>query len=298
MGIIFRAWWSSIRQDEGLISWDALARELGDPAVQDAAMWRSGFQESWSNVVARSGLAACIQARSHILYPFSGGDVGTLLAMNPRAQGYVMLSNMPAFAPEGWHTRNSWLHNRTRLESATQQAAEIIRLSHSGGYQYGHLLRRFAAQHGAVLLLLAVVGSLRDVIVESVLPITEIGQSGVELHCRRGDAQIHRFWIRYIEIDLRDREQLSGLEELMIKKWVGSRALMILKGAESALQLRNEEAEAFRVLRPDTIAAAREESILHNVIARHIAASLLRMSDVVIQDVTGAQRGTTCATNL
>ena len=259
--LLWWAWWSSAQRHHGQTSqhgqldwddWGAMATELagGTPST-----WYSRFQNSWNGLVRGAGLEACIHAHRHLLYPFSGGDISTMLAVHPLAQGYVMLSNMPALAPDGWAFRD----NRTRLAAASTQAAEIIRLSHAGGYQYGFLLRRFAAQHGVVMLLLAVLGSLSDVRVESVLPISELGRSGVELRCRRRDsAPYRRFWIRYLDVELKGaQDELEELEKL-IGKWVGSRGVMILKGAESALQLQSEEEEAFRSLRPDTVQAARQ----------------------------------------
>jgi hypothetical protein len=286
-------WWSWLGAgEEGARDWDAMARSLGAPALADVEAWRHAFEATWRDVIGAAGLAASMQAQTHLFYPMSGGDVGTLFAINPRAAGYVMASNMPAFATGGWAARDRWLSNRTRLQAASLQAREIIRLSHAGGYQYGHMLRRFAAEHGVIMLLLAVQGALRSSTVELVQPIESDseGLSGVELNCRRSVAG-DRFWIRYVDVDVRDPLQLASLERVLRTKWAaGARVLTVLKGAESALQLRDEHPDAFRLLYPDRVPAAQQEAVEHNLVARRIAASFLRMSDVVVQDVTGANK--------
>ena len=217
-------WWACPGAGEGREAgeWEAMAQSLGAPALADTEAWCQAFESPWHNIIQAAGLASSIQAQTHLFYSMSGGDAGTLFAIHPRAAGYVMASNMPALGAGGWAARDLWLSNRTRLRAASLQAREIIRLSHAGGYQYGHMLRGFAAEHGVIMLLLAVMGALKIATVEHVQPIASEGLGGVELNCRRSGAG-DRFWIRYVDVDVCDSVQLASLERLMLAKWQRAR---------------------------------------------------------------------------
>ena len=100
--------------------------------------WRRDFHDVYRAVVTEAGVAGSVAGTDHVFYPCGGGDVFTALAVHPEADGFIIAARDPVFGQQGrWDQRAVWSQNASFVASVREQAAAIVELSHSGGYQYG-----------------------------------------------------------------------------------------------------------------------------------------------------------------
>eukprot|EP00039_Didymoeca_costata_P027207 m.17768 g.17768 ORF g.17768 m.17768 type:complete len:393 (+) comp6106_c0_seq1:111-1289(+) len=245
--------------------WDRVAQSLGSSMSAYIPMLYNNFHDFDEYVIQRAELHA-VRNSSFVLYPCSGGDVFTPLAVHPFAKGYVLLSQNPILTES--YPLDTWKRNHSLLENATQAVADIVRSSRNGRFQLGHLLIPMANEYGMLPLILGMLGALHSAMNIIVLNVSTLNIDdqddflpGVVIHCVRNN---NFFWIRYVSLDLNSAPALLLVERAIRQDWQVSGTTTVIKGAEVGFK-----------------------ETLEGQLPNPLLDFILGLSSIIVEDVTG-----------
>jgi hypothetical protein len=278
---------------EVIQEWNDIAKFLShDKYIRNFATnnarWRYNFTSALS--LRTTGIFGRKRPKEIVFYPFSGGDVLTPLALNThqrQVKHIVLTSQEPAVVvPHRNKHKYYYEHapdllefyrNETLLMAAREASAQVLRTS-GGGYLLGHVVRKFASEFGMLPLLLASLGTVKNMRVKQVVP----QKKGLQMFCcqkrttTNNSGQNERsncFYIHYLAVNLHHSKALQFLDSKL--RALELPVTTVLKAVDEGGLLTHTAGQG------STWEVARQKAALN------LAAWLVNISSTVIQDVTG-----------
>mmetsp|Transcript_16106 Transcript_16106/g.21079 ORF Transcript_16106/g.21079 Transcript_16106/m.21079 type:complete len:394 (-) Transcript_16106:296-1477(-) len=236
------------------------AKMLGQVSRRAAKLAEKYWSNEFQNVIKKAKINLSL-ART-VLYPFSGADVWSALAVQPNATEYILIDQ--------WPVNRSV---RTRKMDQSELIAKV--LTAQSGFQFGHLIKHFALRYGMAPLLIGAIGAL-----DMTLRRKEIfNNDELVLYCQRSDDST--FILRYYALNIYSDDFFFKFKQISFTRHV----LTLLKATELALSKKNLQltnlGKAPNALALITASHRRDQA------ASHATDAILKVSDFIIQDLTG-----------